>query len=59
MCPGDGGGANIYAPPVADPTTDFLDVTSANNYSWQPVISDEEAGALIAEPTKILNFSTK
>jgi glucose dehydrogenase len=51
MCPGDGGGANIYAPPVADPTTGFLYVPSANNCSWQRVIPGEEADARIDEPT--------
>lgn len=56
---GDEGGANVYAPPGADPTTGFFYVSYAKNYSWQPAFSDEEADALIAEPTKILNFSTK
>ena len=51
MCPGDGGGANIYAPPAADPTMGFLFVPSANNCSWQRVIPGEEADARIAEPT--------
>ena len=51
MCPGDGGGANIYAPPTADPTTGFLYVASANNCSWQLVIPGEEADAAIDEPT--------
>ncbi len=51
MCPGDGGGANIYAPPTADPTTGFLYVASANNCSWQRVISGEEADERIDEPT--------
>jgi len=51
MCPGDGGGANIYAPPTADPTTGFLYVASANNCSWQLVIPGEEADAAIEQPT--------
>ena len=51
MCPGDGGGANIYAPPAADPTTGFLYVPSANNCSWQRVIPGEEADARIDKPT--------
>ncbi|MCI5107404.1 MAG: PQQ-binding-like beta-propeller repeat protein [Pseudomonadales bacterium] len=51
MCPGDGGGANIYAPPTADPTTGFLYVSSANACSWQLVIPGEEADAAIEKPT--------
>tara|TARA_B110000977_G_scaffold29322_1_gene38126 strand:+ start:22 stop:2082 length:2061 start_codon:yes stop_codon:yes gene_type:complete len=51
MCPGDGGGANITAPPVADPTSGFLYVSSARACSWQRVIPGEEADARIAEPT--------
>ncbi|HCO11301.1 MAG TPA: hypothetical protein DIT42_09140, partial [Gammaproteobacteria bacterium] len=49
--PGDGGGANITAPPVADPTSGFLYVSSARACSWQRVIPGEEADARIAEPT--------
>lgn len=51
MCPGDGGGANITAPPIADPTTGFLYVSSRRACSWQRVIPGEEADARIAEPT--------
>ena len=51
MCPGDGGGANIYAPPAADPTIGYLYVPSANNCSWQRVIPGEEADARIDKPT--------
>jgi glucose dehydrogenase len=51
MCPGDGGGANITSPPVADPTTGYLYVSSARACSWQRVIPGEEADARIAEPT--------
>ncbi len=51
ICPGDGCGANIYAPPAADPTTGFLYVPSANNCSWQRVIPGEEADARIDKPT--------
>ena len=51
MCPGDGGGANIYAPPAADPSTGFLSGPSANNCSWQRVIPGEEADARIDKPT--------
>lgn len=51
MCPGDGGGANITSPPVADPTSGYLYVSSARACSWQRVIPGEEADARIAEPT--------
>ena len=51
MCPGDGGGANIYAPPTADPTSGFLYVPSANSCSWQRIIPGEEADARIDQPT--------
>jgi glucose dehydrogenase len=51
MCPGDGGGANITSPPVADPTTGYLYVSSARACSWQRVIPGEEADARIAAPT--------
>jgi quinoprotein glucose dehydrogenase len=51
MCPGDGGGANINNPPVADPTTGFLYVTSRKACSWQRVIPGEEADAAIPNPT--------
>jgi quinoprotein glucose dehydrogenase len=51
MCPGDGGGANIYAPPVADPTSGFLYVASAKACSWQRVVPGEEADTFIDEPT--------
>lgn len=51
MCPGDGGGANITSPPVADPTTGFLYVSSARACSWQRVIPGEEADARIPNPT--------
>ena len=51
MCPGDGGGANIYAPPVADPTSGFLYVPSMRACSWQRVIPGEEADARIPNPT--------
>ncbi len=51
MCPGDGGGANIYAPPVADPTSGFLYVASSKACSWQRVVPGEEADTFIDEPT--------
>ena len=51
MCPGDGGGANIYAPPVADPTSGFLYVPSSKACSWQRIIPGEEADARIDVPT--------
>lgn len=51
MCPGDGGGANIYAPPVADPTSGYLYVPSMRACSGQRVIPGEEADARIPNPT--------
>ncbi len=51
MCPGDGGGANITSPPVADPTTGYLYVSSARACSWQRVMPGDEADARIANPT--------
>ncbi len=51
MCPGDGGGANIYAPPAADPASGFLYVPSMRACSWQRVIPGEEADARIPDPT--------
>lgn len=51
MCPGDGGGANIYAPPAADPTSGMLYIPSIRSCSWQRVMTGEEADARIAEPT--------
>jgi quinoprotein glucose dehydrogenase len=51
MCPGDGGGANINNPPVADPTSGFLYVTSRKACSWQRIIPGEEADARIEAPT--------
>ena len=51
MCPGGAGGANIYGPPVADPTSNILYVTSMNSCESLRVISGEEADARIPEPT--------
>jgi len=51
MCPGDGGGANINNPPVADPTSGLLYVTSRKACSWQRIIPGEEADARIDNPT--------
>lgn len=51
MCPGDGGGANIYAPPVADPTSGFLYVSSQKACSMLRIIPGEEADARIDQPT--------
>jgi len=51
MCPGGAGGANIYGPPVADPTTNVLYVTSMNSCGSLRVMPGEEADARIAEPT--------
>jgi quinoprotein glucose dehydrogenase len=51
MCPGDGGGANINNPPVADPTSGFLYVASRKACSWQRIIPGDEADARIDMPT--------
>ncbi len=51
MCPGGAGGANIYGPPVADPTTNILYVTSMNSCESLRLIPGEEADARIPEPT--------
>lgn len=51
LCPGSSGGANIYGPPVADPTTNYLYVTSRTNCQLLRVVSGEEADLRLSEPT--------
>ena len=53
MCPGGGGGANIYGPPVADPVSNILYISSMNNCESLRVIPGEEADARIPEPTGV------
>lgn len=51
FCPGGGGGANITAPPVADPTTGYLYVSSQSACSPIQLVPGEEADLQYAEPT--------
>ncbi|HSG91335.1 MAG TPA: PQQ-binding-like beta-propeller repeat protein [Pseudomonadales bacterium] len=50
-CPGDNGGVNIYAPPVADPVNGVLYVPSMTDCTSQIIASGEERDALIDQPT--------
>lgn len=50
-CPGDGGGANIYAPAVADPVNGIFYVSSARSCTSQVLIPGEERDAQIEAPT--------
>ena len=50
-CPGDNGGVNIYAPPVADPTTGVLYIPSMKDCTSQIIASGEDRDALIDQPT--------
>lgn len=50
-CPGDNGGVNIYAPPVADPVNGVLYVPSMKDCTSQIIASGEERDALIDQPT--------
>jgi quinoprotein glucose dehydrogenase len=51
FCPGGGGGANITAPAVADPTTGYLYVSSHTACSPIQLVPGEEADLQYAEPT--------
>ena len=51
FCPGGGGGANITAPAVADPTTGMLYVSSQTACSAIQLVPGEEADLQYAEPT--------
>ncbi len=50
-CPGDGGGANIPGPAVADPTRGVLYVTSRSACSSRMVTTAQERDAMIELPT--------
>lgn len=50
-CPGDGGGANIPGPAVADPTQGILYVTSRSACSSRMVTAAQERDAMIELPT--------
>jgi quinoprotein glucose dehydrogenase len=51
FCPGGGGGANITAPPVADPTTGYLYVSSHTACSPVRLVPGEEADLQYEAPT--------
>jgi quinoprotein glucose dehydrogenase len=50
-CPGDRGGANIYAPPVADPETGVVYVTSIKDCTSQVMAPGAERDKIIDKPT--------
>jgi glucose dehydrogenase len=50
-CPGDNGAANIYSPPVADPTTGVLYVSSRKDCTSRIIAPGEERDALLDEPS--------
>lgn len=50
-CPSDAGGANIFAPPVADPDSGVLFVTSRTACSSQVIAPAEERDAMLDQPT--------
>jgi glucose dehydrogenase len=50
-CPGDIGGVNIDAPPVADPTSGILYVSSRKHCSTRIMAPGSERDGLIEEPT--------
>jgi len=51
VCPGGGGGANITAPAVADPTTGYLYVSSQTACSAVQLVPGDEADTQYEEPT--------
>ena len=53
LCPGGGGGANITAPPVADPVSGYLYVSSHTACSAVQLVPGEEADTQYAEPTGV------
>ncbi len=50
-CPGDRGGANIYAPPVADPESGVMYVTSIKECTSHIMAPGAERDKIIKEPT--------
>lgn len=52
-CPGDGGGANIPGPAVADPVNGILYVTSRSACSSRMVTPSQERDAMIELPTGV------
>ncbi len=50
-CPGDGGGANISGPAVADPVNGILYVTSRSSCSSRMVTPSQERDSMIEMPT--------
>jgi glucose dehydrogenase len=50
-CPGDAGTANIYSPPVADPSTGVLYIGSRKNCTARLVAPGEERDKLLEKPT--------
>ncbi len=51
FCPGGGGGANITAPPVADPVSGYLYVSSRSSCSPVQLVPGEEADLQYDAPT--------
>jgi quinoprotein glucose dehydrogenase len=51
FCPGGGGGANITAPPVADPVSGYLYVSSRSSCSAIQLVPGEEADLQYEAPT--------
>jgi glucose dehydrogenase len=51
FCPGGGGGANITAPPVADPVSGYLYVSSRSSCSPIQLVPGEEADLQYSAPT--------
>jgi len=51
FCPGGGGGANITAPPVADPVSGYLYVSSRSSCSPIQLVPGEEADLQYDAPT--------
>ena len=50
-CPGDNGAANIYSPPVADPESGILFVSSRKDCTSRIIAPGEERDALLENPS--------